>query len=224
MLSLQVHIPARRTRMPDETASILAELAALRTPQPAPAAPAAASTEPNQLALDGNNPVITLAGKNWPIPLLAPRQNRHVVPAVAKITRRMVALATAKIAEVDEPLREALLASCDPDIVARLGAEAAVRRRVWEITDFAKELADQGDPEFFELIESAVYWAVTRAHPSLTRTEFDDMPIGTLELIDAIGVIAQQTGMMRKVDPSVAPLAAGETSTISPTGTPSSPS
>jgi hypothetical protein len=204
--------------MPDDTASILVELAALRTTQ---AAPAAAPIEPNQLALDGNNPVITLAGKDWPIPLLAPRQNRHVVPAVSKVTRRMVALATAKIAEVDEPLREALLASCDPELIARVGAEAAVRRRIWEVTDFAKELADQADPEFFELIESAVYWAVTRAHPNLTRAEFDDMPIGTLELIDAVGVIAQQTGMMRKVDPSVAPLAAGETNSTSPTGTPS---
>jgi hypothetical protein len=33
------------------------------------------------------------------------------------------------------------------------------------------------------------------------------MPLGMIELINSIGVIADQTGMMRKADPSADPLA-----------------
>jgi hypothetical protein len=52
------------------------------------------------------------------------------------------------------------------------------------------------------------------------RGEFDDRPIGMLELIDSVGIVAQQTGMMRRVDPSVVPLARrADPSLSSPTGT-----
>jgi hypothetical protein len=203
--------------MPEDTASILAELAILqRATQPVSAAP----TEPNQQMLDGKTPTISLAGKDWPIPLLAPRQNRIVVPAVSKITRRMREIGTEKLAELDAESRQILLDSCDDDLVARLGADGAVRQRLWQITDFSKALVEQMEPDFFDLLDEAAYWALTRAHPSLTRAEFDDMPIGTIELIDAIGNIAQQTGMMRKVDPSVAPLATADQNPALPTGTP----
>jgi hypothetical protein len=37
-----------------------------------------------------DNPVIVLAGKSWPAPPLAPRQNRVVVPALLKLIPRII--------------------------------------------------------------------------------------------------------------------------------------
>lgn len=42
-------------------------------------------TEPNGMFLDGVTPTVELAGKMWPVPLLTPRQNRHVTPAILKL-------------------------------------------------------------------------------------------------------------------------------------------
>jgi citrate synthase len=35
-------------------------------------------------------PVVTIAGREWPIPVLAPRQNRIVVPGLLEIVPRLV--------------------------------------------------------------------------------------------------------------------------------------
>jgi hypothetical protein len=163
-------------------------------------------TEPNGICDDGVNPTILLAGKKWPIPLLGPRQNRMVVPAVSRITKRMRELAETKLAALTEQQRQAIVAGAGPD-AARLGADAALRGFVWKNTDFGAELVALSDTEFFDLLSDAVFWALKRAHPQMARDEFDDMPIATLDMIDAVGTIAQQTGMMRKTDPSADPLA-----------------
>ncbi len=42
-----------------------------------------------------NDPTITLAGREWPIPLLAMRQNRVVVPALMKVMPTVARLALA---------------------------------------------------------------------------------------------------------------------------------
>src|SRR5262247_3158959 len=174
--------------------------------------------EPNERAKDGSTPCIHLAGKYWPIPLLAPRQNRVVVPAVSKVTKRMREIAEAKLGNLDADDKAALIEA--------LGSDSALRKRIWQITDFSFELAHELEPAFYDNVADAVFWALTRAHPQLTRAQFDEMPIGTLELIDAIGTVAQQTGMMKRGDPSAAPLAdpepraAAAPSPSSQTGTP----
>jgi hypothetical protein len=227
-------------------------------------------TEPNAKALDGSSLTINLAGQVWPIPLLAPRQNRVVVPAVSKVTKRMRELAEAKItrmkearqtletktkeldylqaklavegaplidanavktqiAEVTQAIEHArpdaeqlaiLLANITAEDKAILREDGALRKKVWAVTDFPTEMITDADADFIDTVAAAVYGALTRAHPALTRAEFDDMPIGLIEMIDAIGVVAQQTGMMRKVEPESGPLAGASRSPSSPTGTP----
>jgi hypothetical protein len=169
-------------------------------PPPFPGGSAAATLpEPNELAKSTGAPTIRLAGKDWPIPLLAPRQNRLVVPAVSKVTKRMRDIAEAKLGRI--------AADEKADLLAQLGSDAALRKRIWEITDFSFEMAQDLEPAVFDIIADAIYWALTRAHPQLTRAQFDDLPIGMLEMIDAIGIVAQQTGMMKRADPSDGPLA-----------------
>jgi hypothetical protein len=162
-------------------------------------------TEPNGILDDGVNPTIVLAGKKWPVPLLGPRQNRIVVPAVSRITKRMRELAEAKLSALTAAERQAIVAA-SPD-AARLGDDGALRSFVWKTTDFGVELLTAADTEFLDLLADAAFWALKRAHPQMARDEFDDMPIAMLDMIDAVGTIAQQTGMMRKTDPSADPLA-----------------
>jgi len=173
--------------------------------------------EPNEHAKSTGAPCVRLAGQEWPIPLLAPRQNRIVVPAVAKITQRMKAIAEQRYSSLEDDERQSLIAA--------IGSETDLRNRLWKITDFAVEIIQRLEPEFFDTVADALYWALTRAHPQLTRQVFDELPIGMIEMIDAIGTVAQQTGMMRKVEPSAGPLASSQeqASPSSQTGMPSSP-
>jgi hypothetical protein len=177
-------------------------------------------TEPNGAAADGVNPTILLAGKRWPIPLLGTRQNRSVVPAVARVMQQMRAIAETELANLTPEQRIALVGELPPGS----NADAALRTKIWEITDFPPLMAHQMTDEVFDAITGAVFGALKRAHPEMSRDEFDDMPIPLLELIDAIGIIAQQTGMMRKVsttDSSADPLASpgSSRSPSYPTGT-----
>ncbi|HEY3778769.1 MAG TPA: hypothetical protein VGL35_11995 [Rhizomicrobium sp.] len=82
------------------------------------------------------DPTISIAGRTWRVPLLAPRQNRIVLPALMKPAA---------------------------DIACLL---------------------------------DMVFAAMTRACPHLDRDEFEDLPIPFHELLDAIPVIAQQTGFL----------------------------
>lgn len=45
---------------------------------------------PNKEFLDGDTPTVTLAGLEWPIPQLAPKQNRIIVPLVMKLAPRIM--------------------------------------------------------------------------------------------------------------------------------------
>ena len=193
-----------------------APTAAAALPPPFPEGSAAQILpEPNEQAKSAGAPSIHLAGKDWPIPLLAPRQNRIVVPAVAKITQRMKTLAGEKLASLKDDERRALIEA--------IGSETELRSRIWKTTDFAVEIIQQLEPAFFDTIADALYWALTRAHPQLTRQIFDDMPIGTIEMIDAVGIVAQQTGMMRQSADPLVTAGGQQQSPSSQTGTPSSP-
>lgn len=71
-------------------------------------------TEPNQLFLDGKTPTIELGGKHWPVPMLAPRQNRHVVPAIIALGPKFSNTATSRTTasvyrNVDESVYDNLL-------------------------------------------------------------------------------------------------------------------
>lgn len=100
-----------------------------------------------------NDPTITLAGRAWRVPLLAPRQNRIVVPALVN-----------------------------------LGAQPA---------------------EQYDALAEIAFAALTRAHPWLDRTEFDDWPLPAHELIEALPVIAMQTGFLERQPRNPAPAQVG---------------
>jgi hypothetical protein len=163
-------------------------------------------TKPNGIFDDGVTPCIVLAGQRWPIPAFGVKQLRHVVPAVSRVTKAMRELSERRLAELSPTQRAAILAQVPQD-VATLGEDDALRNRLWAITDFPVEMSREMTGEVFEALITAVFWALRRAHPQLTLDEFEEMPIGMIELINCVGIIADQTGMMRKADPSADPLA-----------------
>lgn len=177
-------------------------------------------TKPNGFFDDGVTPCITLNGQRWPIPPFGVCELRHVVPAVSRVTKAMRELAESKLAALTPAQRNAILAQV-PNDMATMGEDRALRNRLWAITDFPAELSNDMPDDVFEALSKAVFWALRRAHPQLTLEEFEQMPSGMIELINCIGTIADQTGMMRKVDPgsSADPLARSKPSPSSPTGT-----
>lgn len=90
-------------------------------------------------------PTITLAGKEWPVPLLVPRQQRVIIPAILR------------------------LGSVNPTKIT--------------------------EQQYDDLVEIA-FRAISRAHPQFTKEQLLDMPVTLIELISALPVIAQQTGML----------------------------
>ena len=110
------------------------------------------------------DPVITLAGTSWPVPRLAPRQNRIIVPALLRLIPRIVQ-------------------AREQSLEAREGDLAYLSRFVDEVT--------------YDQLATVAYTALTRANPELMRSDFDDMPIQTLELIASIFIIARQAGLLR---------------------------
>ena len=85
--------------------------------------------------------MIILAGRSWEVPMLAPRQNRIVLP-----------------------------------LLMSLGARPA---------------------EQYEALLDIAFAALGRDHPGIGREEFEDWPIATHELLDALPVIARKTGLLR---------------------------
>ncbi|WP_428491690.1 hypothetical protein [Rhodopila sp.] len=95
------------------------------------------------------DPTITLAGKEYPIPLLAPKQQRIIGPALGRLRGMKVDAMTTE--------------------------------------------------QFDDLLE-CVFLAVQRGTPDFSKVAFMDSPIGTRELFEAIPVIVQQTGYMKKTE------------------------
>ena len=117
-------------------------------------------------------PTIQLAGQQYQIPQLAPRQQRIVVPAIMSFTN--------------------LMANQD---------------------DFMKGMST----EQYDRLVDLVFVAVTRANPTMKKDDFLNMEITTRELLDAIPVIMQQTGIVKAV-PAGESLSASAPQS-SPTGT-----
>jgi len=111
-----------------------------------------------------DDPTITLAGKEWTVPRLAPRQNRIIVPALLRLIPHILA--------------------------ARAEAVAAQESNLAYLSRFM-------DGPTYEELATVAYTALTRANPELKRSDFDDMPIDTLELVASISAIARQAGLLR---------------------------
>ena len=148
------------------------------------------SIEPNATYGNGVTAHVVLGGRSYPVPPLAIKQLRRVVPAVMKVIPSFVGLS-------------ALQAG---------GAS-------WDA--MASQLAHI-DQTTIDALTDMVYWSLTRAHPSLTRDEFDNMEVTLKELVEAIPVVVDATGLMEKKAPGdgAAEPAAGEAAGGSPsTGT-----
>jgi hypothetical protein len=85
------------------------------------------------------DPTVVLAERVWPIPELAPRQNRIILPLL-------------------------------------------VYSKDWD----------------YGVLADVAFVALTRAHPNLTKAEFDGLPIPQSELVEALPVIKDQTGFFHK--------------------------
>jgi hypothetical protein len=56
--------------------------------------------------------------------------------------------------------------------------------------------------ELLHDLGTILYLGLERGHPSLTREEFDQMPIGLTDLVDGMAVVQRQCGMFRPTKPS----------------------
>ena len=108
---------------------------------------------------------ITLAGKEYVIPLLVIKQNRHVEPLAAR----------------------------HGDYFTTIGK--------------SKNLLDLTD-EQAEDFTKIVYHTLTRALPTLTFAEFEQMPISMRDVMMALPVCLQQSGLFKPV--TEAPPTTGE--------------
>lgn len=101
-------------------------------------------------------PAITLGGKKWPIPELAPRQLRHIRQALLEMNRRFSAAPKDEVGSV---------------------------------------IIELSNAEYESLLCDPIYWALTRAHPTMTREEFDDMALSDGELSLAWFTVRNQSGL-----------------------------
>jgi hypothetical protein len=113
---------------------------------------------------------ITIGGREWPLPKLAPKQNRVVVGLLYEYLPRL-----------QEAYRAALV---DPE-----DASKGVRR-----VDMIKAFADAKSQDDLGTI---AFMALTRASPDLTREQFDDLPTDLEELLTALSAIARAAGVLR---------------------------
>lgn len=116
------------------------------------------------VVIDGA-PTITLAGMEFPIPMLAIKQNRVVVPALLRLSGML------------KSIGDAVAGQADP---------------LW----FTKIAISTED---FDLMCEIVVAGIQRATPGFSRGEFDQMPIALPDILNAVGTIAGQTGMMAQV-------------------------
>lgn len=116
-------------------------------------------------------PKILVAGREWSIPKLAPKQARHVVPALMGML----------------------------PLVARVQAAATTGGDGTQIDSGRIMDAMAGiDEETFRKLETAVFWALRRGYPQLGQGEFEEMPMDLFEMLNALPVIMRQTGFIKQ--------------------------
>lgn len=79
------------------------------------------------------------------------------------------------------------------------------------------EMLSQIDTATYDALLNGTFWALKKAHPSLTFSEFEEWEISTMDLINCIDVLSKQTGLFKRKDAS-SPGEAQATGS-SPTGT-----
>ena len=100
-------------------------------------------------------PKVKLGGKEWPVPLLVPRQQRVAVPGILHLMPMF--------------------------------SVAAGQKQIPQLTE-----AD------FDILVRTVVAGLQRANPSLTVDQFlDTVPATMTEMIVALGIIAQQSGLLK---------------------------
>lgn len=60
-------------------------------------------------------------------------------------------------------------------------------------------VADLDEGRIDRLVE-AYYWALTRAQPTLTREQWDEVPVSVIEMIEALPVLAEKAGLVPRRD------------------------
>lgn len=130
-------------------------------------------TTPNKTLLDEGVPTLILGGVHWLVPMLAPKQNRVVVPILLEMIPKITASYQTIMMKDDD------------------GNEVA--KSIADLQQLAQVLTEGG----IDKLTRCIYHALKKGHPDLTLEEMDDMPIGTFEMIDGIMVIARQTGILR---------------------------
>lgn len=133
-----------------------------------PSAPA-----PNaDLLADPAIPRIVLDGREWPVPRFGIQQNRIAYPLLATIV---------------QPLRRRVLAQVQAMIAAGGKApEQIAARSVAVEVEFTTEVIDA--------MAAIAFAALTRGH-RITREQFDALPLQPMELYEAMGTCAVQSGM-----------------------------
>ena len=134
--------------------------------------------KPNQAYITGapsDPPCIEIMGQKWPIPKLAPKQNEVVVPILLEMV---------------------------PHVIKGMNATEEVNGKTVKI-DPIQSLAKTLSKENLHDLYTCVYMALTRAHPQLTRDEFDsECELGPLEVIEQIFTVADQTGVIKLKKPT----------------------
>lgn len=98
-------------------------------------------------------PKIRINGKDWPVPVFGPRQNRRIVPYINKLSQV-------------------------------------------KITDLTTDDMDN--------LYNIIYWAINRAHPDVQERDFLDWEVPIDEAMEAVPIIAKQTGLMKLKKPGEA--------------------
>lgn len=146
------------------------------------------TTKPNRELLDDPRTLtVSLDGTKWPIPRLAPAQNERVTPIILRIMPLLMRLSREERSQA----------------VAVEGQDLAP-----VLSDRMERLGEVLSEQNLHDIYTAIYVALKKGHPDLTRDEFDEIPIGNLDAIEAMNVIARQTGTIRQARPGET--AAGE--------------
>lgn len=162
-----------------------------------------------------NSPPIILGGETFHIPALASKQNRVVMGGLK--------LLMPVLQDFERMANEAK--SALDKAKANGGGNADDAKSVLSmLNDFPLETAT------FDVLCDVVYAACTRARPEFTRAEFDDLPLGVDELMQALPVIMGQAfSFSRRVGgapaiPEASPVPVNPEPVPTPTPPPSPPS
>lgn len=158
------------------------------------------TVKPNEALLTGNPetdpPFVLLMGQRWPIPKFAPKQNSVIVPIVMALMPKIVK--SMNEPEVDDKGLPVMVPMIDPAtneaFLDDAGAVKLVPKRRGAIDAMSGIMTEENLNKLY----TCLYMALTRAHPKLQRKEFDEeLEVGTLELLDCVFTIANQTGVIK---------------------------